>query len=66
MIAMRQFMLDFVGYACTQKAEYAAGYANFSPLTWTDFGVLTYLARLATPHADWAPYPGCEATQRLN
>ena len=46
-------------------AKYAAGYAKFPPLK-TDFGLFTYLARLATPNADWESYPSCESTQRLN
>ena len=47
-------------------AKYAAGYAKFPPLKSIGFGVFAYLVRLATPNADWVPYPSCEPTQRVN
>ena len=65
--AMHQFVLIFVRYACMRTiAKYAAGYAKFPPLKSNDFGVFTYLARLATPNADWESFPGFEPTQRIN
>ena len=47
-------------------AKYAAGYPKLLPLKSTGFGVFACSAHVATPDADWIPYPGCEPTQRVN
>ena len=56
--ARRQFFLYFCSLCMRIISKYAAGYAKFPPLKSTGFGVLMYLARLATPNVDWEPRGG--------
>ena len=48
------------------NSEICSRLSPISPLRSTDFGVVTYLARLATPNADWEFSTGCKPTQCPN